>query len=355
MRRTTAAKLALFGAVVVTAAACGGSSHRKATSVTSAAPATVAVTAPPTTAAPNVCPLTNMPPPAGHIPQRQALAIKVDNFPTDARPQYGLSKADVIYEEPVEGGLTRFIAIFQCQDSPRVEPVRSGRLVDPEILNQYGPHPLIAYSGAIQPAIDAIDASRLIDVGANRAPAVDYYRDPNRASPHNLATSTAALWAYGADVHAPATAPPSPFVFGPLDPSAVPAASFHVGYQVSSVTWTWVQSAGVWFRSYSDSGPGTLAEGGQETANNIIVMHVVLFPSQYVEDPTGAHENLLVLTGTGPVQVFRNGTEISGTWSRPSFAVTTSYLDAAGHPIGLSQGQTWIELVPTTIPVTATP
>jgi hypothetical protein len=135
----------------------------------------------------------------------------------------------------------------------------------------------------------------------------------------------------------------------------VPAASVHIAFQVSSVTWNWVQSAGVWFRSYGDSGPATLAEGGQETANNIIVMHVVLYPSQYVEDPTGAHENLLTLTGTGPLQVFRNGTEISGTWSRPSYAVTTSYLDAAGQPIGLSQGQTWIELVPTTTPVTATP
>jgi hypothetical protein len=355
MARHRAIWATVMVAVVMVAGACGGSPKRPAALATTTTTVATTTTKPPVRAAvAPVCPLNGMPPPGGRVPPRPALAVKIDNFPS-ARPQTGLSKADVLYEEPVEGGLTRFIAIYQCHDAPLVEPVRSGRLIDPEILSQYGAHPLIAYSGAIQPAVAAIDSSQLIDVGANRAPLSAFWRDPNRAAPHNLATSTAALYAFGASLHAPAVAPPSPFVFGPLDPTAGPAASVHIAFTVSSVTWTWVQSAGAWFRSNSDTGAATVGEGGPLKTNNVIVMHVVLFPSQYVEDPTGAHENLLVLTGTGPLQVFRNGTMVNGTWSRPSLAANTSYLDGAGHLIALSPGQTWIELVPTTVAVTATP
>ena len=295
-----------------------------------------------------------MPPAGGRVPSRPALGVKIDNLNV-ARPQSGLSKADVIYEEPVEGGITRFIALFQCNDAGRVGPVRSGRLIDPQILMQYGAHPLLAYSGAIGAAITAIDSSSLIDVGVNRAPVSDYNRDPSRSVPHNLYTSTRALYADGAAQHAPAAAPPSPFTFGPEGLGATPAASIHIPYEYSDVTWTWNATAGVWFRSYADTGAATFAEGGPMVANDVIVMHVVMYPSQYIEDATGSHENLLVLTGTGPLQVYRNGTQLTGTWKRPALGNTTQYLDSSGHPIALQPGRVWIELVPTTVPTSSVP
>src|SRR5216117_2478023 len=67
---------------------------------------------------PPTCPLTRVAP-HHRIPDRPALAIKVENLP-EARPQAGLEKADVVYEEPVEGGITRFIVVYQCQDADRV-------------------------------------------------------------------------------------------------------------------------------------------------------------------------------------------------------------------------------------------
>jgi Protein of unknown function (DUF3048) N-terminal domain/Protein of unknown function (DUF3048) C-terminal domain len=295
-----------------------------------------------------------MPAPGGRVPARPALAVKIDNL-APARPQSGLSRADIMYEEPVEGGITRFIAVFQCQGAPVVGPVRSGRLIDPEILSQYGPHPLLAYSGAIAPAVAAIDSSSLIDVGVDRAPLSAYYRDANRPAPHNLYTSTAALWAAGAAEHAPAVAPPAVFSFGAVDPTATPAVAVNVNYQYSDVTWNWRPKDGVYFRSLADTGPATLTEGGQITTNNIIVMKVVMYPSQYVEDPVGSHENLLTLTGSGEVLVFRNGTMTAGHWSRPTLAGTTKFVDQKGNPIDMEPGQTWIELVPTTVGVTATP
>jgi hypothetical protein len=266
-----------------------------------------------------------------------------------------LSSADVIYEEPVEGGITRFIVIYQCHDATRIEPVRSGRIIDPEIVRQFGAHPLFAYAGGIQPAIAAIDSSSLIDVGTSRAPSTAYQRDPARSAPHNLISSTSALYAAGAAEHAPPTPPPSVFSYGPLPQGASPAATVHIPYPYSDVTWTWLAATQTWSRAYADTGTATLGEGGHITAANLIVMKVVEYPSPYVEDPTGAHENLLVLTGSGPVDIFRNGATVSGTWSRATLGQNTRYLNASGHTIPLSPGPTWVELVPTTIAVSSTP
>ena len=69
------------------------------------------------------------------MPQRPALAVKVDNYPT-ARPQSGLDQADIVFEEPVEGRITRFVAVFQCQSPSLVGPIRSARAVDAPILDQ---------------------------------------------------------------------------------------------------------------------------------------------------------------------------------------------------------------------------
>jgi hypothetical protein len=352
LTRAFAGLLAAAGLI----SACG-SGHTKAAS-------RAAATSPPTTAAtttapppPATCPLTGQPAPGGKVPQRPALAIKVENLP-QARPQYGLAEADVVYEEPVEGGITRFIVIFQCHEAARVEPVRSGRIIDPEIVMQYGAHPLLGYAGGIQAAVSAIDHSPLVDLSFTHAPPADYWRDPDRYAPHNLETSTSALWAYGASLGASPTPPPSPFSFGPPVAGGTPAGSVHISYVYSNLTWTWDPSAGVWERSYDDVGdvgPAMTGNGRRVTAANVVVMHVVEYPSQYVEDPTGAHENLLTLTGSGPAQVFRDGAEFSGSWVRPSLSDVTRYVMPSGQTITLQPGNTWIELVPTTVPTSVTP
>ena len=122
-----------------------------------------------TTAAPATCPLTGLPAPGGIVPQRPAMAVKIDNYPA-ARPQSGIDKADVVFEEPVEGGITRFAAVFQCQDAPLIGPVRSARNIDIGILGQLG-NPLLAHVGGINPVLANIDASPLVnvDLGASNA------------------------------------------------------------------------------------------------------------------------------------------------------------------------------------------
>jgi hypothetical protein len=277
----------------------------------------------------------------------------VENLP-QARPQFGLSTADVVYEEPVEGGITRFIVIYQCHDASRIEPVRSGRLIDPDIVRQYGAHPLFAYAGAIGPVVTKVDSSSLVDVGIYRAPLSAYWRDADRYAPHNLVSDTAALYAAGDAQHAPPTPPPPVFEYGTL-PAHSGAASVSINYLFSDLTWTWRARPAEWVRSYAGAGLANRGEGGDITATNVVVMKVVMYPSPYVEDATGIHENELALTGSGPAMVFRNGAVVTGTWVRPSLNDDTRFINAAGHSIPLQPGVTWVELVPTTVSVTVTP
>lgn len=296
---------------------------------------------------PVTCPLTGLPPVGGRVPQRPALAIKLDNLPA-ARPQAGLDAADIVYEEPVEAGITRLMAVFQCSTAGRVEPVRSGRLVDPDLLVQLG-HPLLGYSGAIQPVVDKIDASGVIDVSANRDGGA-YLRDPARYPPHNLYTSTAALWAASSS----RVPPPALFPYAAAPPAGTPATTVHIPFSgYSDVVWSYDPKTGRYLRSYLGSGPAMIADGQQVAAANVVVQKVVLTPSPYVEDSSGVHEWNIQVVGSGAAVVYRNGRAVAGSWVRPTLRSITRFVDAAGRPIPLLPGITWIELVPTWVSVTS--
>jgi DUF3048 family protein len=330
--------------VVVALAGCG--SGGAGGPVPGARPTTAASPAP----AP-VCPLTGAAPRSGAVPQRPALAVKVDNAPA-ARPQAGLGTADLVYEEPVEGGLTRFVAVFQCSDAEVIEPVRSARLVDPDLLVQFG-RPLFAYAGGIDPVVKKVASSTLRDVGLARAAAA-YHRDRTRPAPYNLATSTAALWREGVAAAAPAPV----FDHGPVAGAWQPAGGLRIPFSAySDVTWSWDRTRGAWLRGYlrSTAGPAVLVGGAQVATANVIVQHVTVAPSPYVEDRTGTHEWEVSVTGSGPVSVYRNGGVVVGTWERATVDDRTRWIGADGRPITLAPGATWIELVPADITVLPAP
>ena len=292
-----------------------------------------------------LCPLTGERAPRGHVPPRAAVAVKVENLPA-ARPQFGLDKADIVFEEPVEGGITRFIAVFQCRTAAHIEPVRSARLVDAQILEPLG-RILFAYSGAIQPVINEVDGRRslLDDVGGYKAPNT-YWRDPDRYEPHNLETSTSALYAAAAQLHYPEKPPVAIFSYGRPSPGATPASAVNIDYPIDVTTWTWHRDTGLWYRSYSDTGPALLGDGSQIAASNVIVMLVREWPTPYPEDITGSLENELTLKGSGPAWVFRDGAQFYGKWERPLLDHPTVFVETDGTRITLTPGNTWEELVP---------
>ena len=334
--------------VALVATAC---SHKKA-----AAPAKVAASASPSATPsptppppPPICPLTGITPAGGTVPQRPALAIKVENAP-DARPQVGLDTADMVFEEPVEGGITRFVVVYQCQDAARVEPVRSVRQADVYIVNQLGKSLFGNASGSpptLQALAAAVQAGWLVDVGYSNGGG--YIRDPGRANPHNLYTSTSALYARpGANIGE--TAQPI-FTYSPSPPPGGPGSVVHVNFSnYSDVYWHWVPTANAYQRYYG-AAPATLANGGTISAQNIVIQSVPVSMSWWIEDPSGSHQPIPNLLGSGAALVCRAGSCVTGTWNRPGEGLGqyTTYKDVSGTAISLTPGVTWVELVPASV------
>jgi hypothetical protein len=296
---------------------------------------------------PPSCPLTGQPARHGQVPDRPALAIKVENLP-DARPQAGLDRADIVYEEPVEGGITRFIAVYQCHDAGRVGPVRSGRTTDPKILVQFG-RPVMGYAGGQGPVVRAIDRAGVIDMNYDIAISA-YTRDDSRPAPHNLYTSTRSLWKAA---KATEGAPTPVFSYDPevAGPSRK-ARTVHLPFSsYSDVYWTWSRTQAAWLRSHGTV-PHVLEDGTQVRAANVVVMQVQVTSGPIV-DAAGNHSPEVELTGSGKAYVFRDGRMVIGRWERATLKDVTTFVTKAGEEIALAPGVTWVELLPSTIRVQA--
>ncbi len=307
-----------------------------------------------TTAAPvPTCPLTGAPAPGGTVPARPALGIKIGNYPDD-RPSSGLNQADIVYEEPVEGAITRLVAVFQCQTAPLVGDIRSARQPDSGILSQFS-NPLFVHAGGIDPVIALMQASPLIDKnlysGSNGSAII---QQPGRVAPYSTFVNTATLWA----LEPSDTTPPAPiFQYSATMPAGSVAgsgASVHIPFSSSSdVTWQWDATTGTYLRFYSGQ-PDKLLDGAQTAAADVVIMTVPTITGPWVENSEGGHEVEVSATGSGPVTVMRNGVAITGTWTRASLTQPATLTTSGGAPITLQPGNSWVELAPVGIPVTPT-
>ncbi len=350
-RRRSAVVAGGIGVCGLVLGAC--SSTPTATHREDAKDTTVSSTVPP--APPALCPLTGAPVPGGGpVPQRAALGVKVDNVVT-ARPQTGLNDADIVFEEPVEGGITRYVAVFQCHSAPEVGPVRSARNIDIGILGEFD-HPLLAHVGGITPVIDDIDNSPLVNLDLGAHTSVDQH-PAGRVAPFDSYASTTAMWS----VFPTATTPPAPvFTYSattPSGPGVSPVASVAIPFSSNSnVVWRYDPTAHA-FRRFYGSNPDTLSTGAQNVAANVVVQFVHVTYGPWAENEEGGLEVQanLATHASGTALVFRSGVEISGTWSRSTLGEATQFTSSAGQPIALQAGDTWVELVPTTVNVTGTP
>jgi hypothetical protein len=299
------------------------------------------------------CPLTGTPAPDGVVPARPALGVKIGNYPDD-RPSAGLNQADIVFEEPVEGAITRLLAIFQCQGAPLVGDLRSAREPDVGILSQFS-DPLFVHAGGIDPIIALLAAAPIIDKnlysGSNGSAII---QQPGRVAPYSTFVNTASLWAFDPSD----TTPPAPiFHYSAALPEGSvggSGASVHIPFSATSdVTWQWSTSARKYLRFYSGE-PDKLLAGTQTAATNVVIMSVPTFDGPWVENSEGGLEVQVTATGSGPLMVMRNGVAITGMWSRTSLTVPATLTAANGAPITLQPGNTWEELVPDGIPVTPT-
>jgi hypothetical protein len=323
-------------------AACSGGGKKEAASTTTA-PAPSTTTAPAIAA--NASPLTGLPlDPA--VPARAALVVKIDNAPK-ARPQAGINEADVVVEEGVEGGVTRFATLFQSHDAPSVGPVRSARSTDLLFAQQLG-RPLFSYSGANAVFLDLVRKAPLVDVGVGRFP-TSYHREPGRPAPYNLFSETKSLFASAGDDVAP---PPPLFAYRPAG-EAPPAAGAEPAPRVqavwklnitTTVVYAWDEASKT-FRRTTDGAPHLDAAGVQVSPDNVI-FQVVNYKNTGLVDRSGAAVPEAGLVGDGEAWVLTAGRLIKGRWSRPADAQTTAYTLPTGEPIRLTPGRTWLELVP---------
>lgn len=288
------------------------------------------------------CPLTGEEAENPDLVGRTVLAVKIENSP-ESRPQAGLNEADIVYEEPVEGGITRFVALYQCDTAQRVGPIRSARFVDPVLVRQYGPA-VFAYSGGIPEVIQGVADAGLQDVGYDTHPD-SYAVDPNRSAPHNVYSSTRMLFRAGRD----RGSPPEEVFERDEEPPAREGSrrgrELHLEFSSSSnVYWRYQRNQDRYVRLH-DEVPHTAEDGEQVSAANVVVMEVQLQDTGIV-DAAGNPSPEVIAVGSGRAWVLRNGRAIQGEWRRGSEGDVTQLVDRNGDVIPLAPGRTWIELFP---------
>jgi hypothetical protein len=257
--------------------------------------------------------------------------------------------ADIVYEEVVEGGVTRFIAVFHSQAPPVAGPVRSVRPMDPGVLSAY--HGLVAYSGGIPAFVALLRKAPVQDVDVDVA--TDAYTwDKSRAAPHNEYVSPEKLWpkAKGAN----AEPPKAMFVYRAAGEAFGDADAHHVVIPYSprqTSVYDWDAAAGTWKRT-SNGTPHTTASGAQIAPQNVVIQFVSLHNLDYV-DQSGTKVVESTVIGSGDAWILSAGRMTKGHWSKDSASAPTRFTDGSGNPVKLTPGRTWVHFAPVGTPVTA--
>jgi hypothetical protein len=265
----------------------------------------------------------------------RVLAVKIDNI-VNARPQTGLTHADIVYTLPVEGGLSRFLAIFSSDHPTVVGPVRSAREDDLELLRQFG-RPAFAYSGATATLLPYIHrTARIVDLysGTTRG----YYRATGRVAPYNLYAHTRRLLAQARDA---STARDIGFRFGPPPPGGKAIRSASVSYRGTSFRFTWSAAKGGWLVSM-DGAPARTTDGGRLAPATVVIQYTTVGTSRFLE--YGKPPPYAESVGSGTARVLRDGKAWTVRWARPTANGGTTFTTTSGRRMTFAPGQVWVVL-----------
>ena len=283
-------------------------------------------------------PLTGVKVPKESTTTQAVTGIMIENSP-DARPQSGLKQAGVVYEAVAEGGITRFLALYQEAKPALVGPVRSVREYYVDWLTPYNAS--VAHVGGSWNALKLVrnGSYRDIDQFFN---AGSYWRATDRYAPHNVYTDFKHLDALN-KAKGYKTSKFTGFPRTDGEPVAKPNATsitinissplYNTGYKYDAKSNT--------YRRYLGGAAHKDREKGQITPSVVVAMNVnmrLVFEDGYREQIT--------TNGSGKATIFQNGTAIKGTWRKKSRTAQLQFLDKNGDPIELVRGQTWIAAVP---------
>lgn len=264
--------------------------------------------------------------------------VMIENSP-DARPQSGLYDAGVVFEAIAEGGITRFLALFQESQPSTIGPVRSVRPYYLDFLKPFDAP--IAHAGGSGQALAELSSQGFKDLEAFRNPAY-YQRIASRYAPHNLYTSRAKLielqkskgWN---------SSKFEGFIRKDEKKLATPTAK-SINLNIS----------GYYYNPRFDYDSGTNSylrflagaphndEAAKKQINPKVV--VVLVMSHHY---SGIY-SVYGVNGRGEAYIFQDGAVTKGSWLKASRNNQLSFVDANNKPIALNPGQTWISLVSST-------
>jgi hypothetical protein len=339
--------IAFTAAAALVFAGCSGSADpdgaaaRPTVTETATPLAAVEKSAPPAPTA-TIWPLTGLP---GEATERPAVAVKIENSP-EARPQTGLEDADLVWEEIVEGGISRYIAVWNSMLPAEIGPIRSIRPMDGNIVAPL--HGLMVCSGGKAPFIaTARDVGlQVLSMDGGNA---GFYRVKTRPAPHNVYADPADFLAQADEEH---SAPPVPqFTYaataGTASAGVAGKATGKITLDMSGAAhpnWEWDAAAGTWLRSEGER-PAESASGARLSATNVVAMKVAVRTAQG-RDPAGNSIPESIVIGSGTGFVATDGKILHVTWSKESADQVPALTDDAGSPVTLAPGKTWVELVP---------
>jgi len=265
----------------------------------------------------------------------RVLVAKMDNT-VSSRPQVGLSKADMVVEELVEGGLTR-LAVFYYSHIPRiVGPIRSMRASDIDVVSPV--HASMVTSGGAPKTIHRIKAAHIRFYAEGSK---GMYRSARRAAPYNLFVHLKRVAAVAK--RKSARPPPNYLAWGSAKDLPQGRRVTKISVQFSGVhTTKWVFAHGRYHNTDSNA-----PARGQFPATNLLVLRVREGDAGYL-DPAGNHVPETLLTGSGHALLFHDGRVVVATWHKDKARTSTIKLTTrkGGHELQVPAGHTWIELVP---------
>lgn len=304
--------------------------------------------------------------------KHRPLGVMIENH-EETRPQSGISFADVVYEIVAEGGITRFMAVYYCQDAGLVGPVRSARTYFLDFISEYGNFPLYAHvGGANQPGpadalsqIDNYDWGGHNDMNQFSIGFPTFWRDYNRlgrtvATEHTMYSTTQKLWDFAkssrklTNVDKEGNSWDQSFVsYSFKDDAGLadrPASQkIHLEFWSSLpayfVDWVYDKTSNVYKRVNGGKVHVDLDTNKQLTVKNLVVLFMV---ERNAFDGYENNIHLLYGTrGTGRALIYRDGKKVEGTWQKGKRTGRMLLFDSNGEPIKFNRGNIWFSIVPT--------
>jgi Protein of unknown function (DUF3048) N-terminal domain/Protein of unknown function (DUF3048) C-terminal domain len=264
----------------------------------------------------------------GELSDHEVIAAKVENIAA-ARPQVGLSQADITFVQEVEAAQTRLIAVYHSRFPKRLGPIRSARSTDVQLLPLFG-KPGLVYSGANASVQRKINNASIVPIARTT-------RDNRRVAPHNVFVNLSKI--------AKSTKLPKASSIGwtfsdeaPQGPTAravkvrVGHDTFDFGYTSGEYTVRWNGSR------YADGDSRAITK-----ADNVVIMKVRNHADGN-RDVRGTPSVQSDTVGKGAVTIYRDGKKIDGGWKRTKVSAPLHFTDKSGKPIALKPGQTWVVL-----------